>query len=243
MMPHSLEDRLIVVTGASRGIGYHTALACAKAGAHVIAVARTVGGLEELDDAIKVEGGQATLVPLDLKDMEAIDRLGAALYDRWGRLDGLVGNAGILGTISPVGHIEPKVWDEVMTVNVTANWRLLRSFDPLLRLSDSGRAVFITSGAAQKCKPFWGAYSTTKAALNALVKTYAAENVNFNIRANLFSPGPVRTAMRAQAVPGEDPASLPMPQDLCPNIISMLTSDFNKTGQIFDFQSQSFFEI
>ncbi|WP_350333804.1 SDR family NAD(P)-dependent oxidoreductase [Coralliovum pocilloporae] len=242
-MTNALQDRLVVVTGASRGIGYHAALAAAKAGAHVVAIARTVGGLEDLDDAIKAEGGQATLVPLDLKDMEAIDRLGAALYERWGKLDGLIGNAGILGTISPVGHIEPKVWDEAMLINVTANWRLLRSFDPLLRQSDAGRAVFVTSGAAQKCKPFWGAYSTTKAALNALVKTYATENVNFNIRANVFSPGPVRTAMRAQAVPGEDPNTLPTPRDVAPDLISMIFPDFNKTAQCFDFKEKSWSDI
>jgi NAD(P)-dependent dehydrogenase (short-subunit alcohol dehydrogenase family) len=146
-MSPPLADRIALVTGASRGIGYATALALAKAGAHIIALARTVGGLEELDDAVKLAGGSATLVPLDLKDYAGIDRLGLALRERFGRLDVLVGNAGILGPLSPLGHVEAKAWDEVMAVNVTANWRLICAMDPLLRLSDAGRAVFVSSGA------------------------------------------------------------------------------------------------
>ena len=174
-MPNPLADRIALVTGASRGIGYATALALAKAGAHVVAVARTVGGLEELDDAIKAAGGTATLVPLDLKDYDGIDRLGRRLHERFGRLDMLVGNAGILGPLSPLGHVEAKAWDEVMAVNVTANWRLIRAMDPLLKFSDAGRAVFVTSGAREWRCAYWGPYAVSKAALEVLARTYAAE--------------------------------------------------------------------
>ncbi|HEX9906584.1 MAG TPA: SDR family NAD(P)-dependent oxidoreductase, partial [Propylenella sp.] len=177
-----LAGRIAVVTGASRGIGYFAAKGFAEAGAHVLAVARTVGGLEELDDEIKAAGGSATLVPLDLKDFAGIDRLGAAIHERWGRLDIFLANAGILGQLSPLGHIPPKVWDDVIAVNVTANWRLIRSLDPLLRQSDAGRALFISSGAARACRPFWGAYSVSKAALEALARTYAAEVAKTPIR-------------------------------------------------------------
>ncbi len=232
-----LADRIVVVTGASRGIGYAAARALAAAGAHVVAVARTVGGLEELDDAIRADGDEAaTLVPLDLSDFAGIDRLGAALYERFGRVDALLGNAGLLGQLSPLGHIEPKIWDEVMTVNVTANWRLIRSLDPLLKQSDAGRAVFLTSGAPHNCRPYWGVYSVTKAALEALVRTYAAEVQNISaIRVNLLNPGPIRTGMRAQAMPGEDPMTLKTPDDLAPTIVKMCSPDFSETGIIFDF--------
>lgn len=174
-MSKRFEGRIAVVTGASRGIGYFTARALAAEGAHVVAIARTVGGLEELDDEIRAAGGQATLVPVDLTDFDAIDRLGAALYERWKKLDILIGNAGILGGLSPLGHVSPKTWDKVMAINVTANWRLIRSLDPLLRQSDAGRVLFMSSGAAHKCKAYWGPYSVSKAAVEALVRTYAAE--------------------------------------------------------------------
>ena len=194
-MTGRLENRLALITGASRGIGRAVALAMAAEGAHVILVARTVGALEEVDDEIQKIGGKATLVPLDLKDLDAIDRLGGMIYERWGKLDILVGNAGLLGVLTPVGHIEPKEWEQVLTINVTANYRLIRSLDPLLRRSDAGRAIFVTSGAADKCRPFWGIYSATKAALNALVKTWAHENEKTAMRINLVSPGPVAPAM------------------------------------------------
>ena len=176
-MTKPLQDRVAVVTGASRGIGRAAALALAEAGAHVIALARTQGALEELDDQIRGMGGSATLVPVNLKDYPALDRLGAAIHERWGRLDILLGNAGILGEVAPITHIDQPVWDEVMAVNVTANWRLIRSLDPLLRASDAGRALFVTSAAAHKCLAYWGPYSVSKAALEALVRTYAAETV------------------------------------------------------------------
>lgn len=229
------EGRIALVTGASRGIGYAAALGLAEAGAHVIAVARTVGGLEELDDAIKAKGGTATLVPLDLTDYAGIDRLGAAVHERWGRLDVLVGNAGILGVITPLSHLEPKIFDEVMAINVTANWRLIRSFDPLLRQSEAGRALFLTSGVTKVYLPYWGAYSASKAALEALVRTYAAELRPSKATANLFNPGPLRTRMRAQAAPGEDPNSLRPPELAVPDILRMVAADYAANGVLYDF--------
>lgn len=234
-MAELLKDRVVLVTGASRGIGYHAALAIAKAGAHVIAVSRTVGGLEELDDEIQDAGGSATLVPLDLADMDAIDQLGASVFERWGKLDGLVGNAAALGVISPVGHISPEEWDKVMALNVTANYRLIRAFDPLLRRSDAGRAVFVSSPAAYHCRAFWGLYSTSKAALDALVRCYAAEMENTSVRANLVYPSAMRTTMRAKAMPGEDPDTLPHPRELAKGILQMLDPELRETGKIFDF--------
>jgi NAD(P)-dependent dehydrogenase (short-subunit alcohol dehydrogenase family) len=234
-MTNRKEDRVVVVTGASRGIGRATALALAEAGAHVIAVARTVGALEELDDEIRAKGGAATLVPLDLKDFAGIDRLGAAIFSRWGRLDGLLGNAGLLGAMTPLAHLEPKVWEDVMAVNVTANWRLIRSLDPLLRRSDAGRAVFLTSGVTYSFPPYWSAYSVSKAGLEALVRTYAGEVAQTSVRANLVNPGPLRTKMRAQAMPGEDPNALKPPDALVPDLVRMLSPDFDRNGVLFDF--------
>src|ERR1700730_18064047 len=185
-MPPPLADRIALGTGGSRGIGRATALALARAGAHVVAVARTVGGLEELDDAIKALGGSATLVPLDLKDYAGIDRLGLALHERFGRLDVLVGNAAILGPLSPLGHVEAKAWDEVMAVNVTANWRLVCAMDQLLKFSDAGRVVFISFGVAAQTPAYWGTYTVSKAALEAMARTYAAETASTHVRVNLF---------------------------------------------------------
>lgn len=235
-MTGRLENRLALITGASRGIGRAVALAMAAEGAHVILVARTVGALEEVDDEIQKIGGKATLVPLDLKDLDAIDRLGGMIYERWGKLDILVGNAGLLGVLTPVGHIEPKEWEQVLTINVTANYRLIRSLDPLLRRSDAGRAIFVTSGAADKCRPFWGIYSATKAALNALVKTWAHENEKTAMRINLVSPGPVATAMRAKAMPGEDPSTLPRPAELAPLFLELASPEYQKTGETVAFE-------
>ncbi|HYJ35402.1 MAG TPA: SDR family NAD(P)-dependent oxidoreductase, partial [Rhizomicrobium sp.] len=197
----ALSGRIALVTGASRGIGRAAAIALASAGAHVILVARTVGGLEEADDEIQKLGGTATLVPMNLRDGEAIDRLGASIFERWGKLDAFLGNAGVLGQLTPLAHLEPKTFQEVMEVNVTANWRLIRSLDPLLRLSDAGRVLFVTSGAARKHTAFWGAYAVSKAALESLALTYAAECEGSKVKVNLFNPGPVRTAMRKKAMP------------------------------------------
>jgi NAD(P)-dependent dehydrogenase (short-subunit alcohol dehydrogenase family) len=242
-MTDQSSQRIALVTGASRGIGRASALALAKTGAHIIAVARTVGALEELDDDIKALGGSASLVPLDLKDFDGLDRLGATLHERYGRLDMLIGNAGILGPLSPLGHIEAKAWDDVMAVNVTANWRLIRSMDPLLKASAAGRAVFVTSGAAWKANAYWGPYGVSKAALDVLVRTYAAETVKTAIRVNLLSPGPTRTKMRAAAMPGEDPLTLPPPEALADVIVRMCGEDVSQTGEVFDFRSGRYMQF
>jgi NAD(P)-dependent dehydrogenase (short-subunit alcohol dehydrogenase family) len=234
-MDKPLADRLAVVTGASRGIGRAAAIAFAKAGAHVVAIARTQGGLEELDDEIRAAGAFATLVPLDLKDYEAIDRLGGAINERWGKLDILLGNAGLLGEIAPLTHVDQPVWDAVMAVNVTANWRLIRSLDPLLQKSDAGRAVFLTSGAAHRCLAYWGPYSVSKAALEALVRTYAAETATTPIRVMMVNPGPLRTLMRAAAMPGEDPETLRTPEELAPHLVRLASPEWSETGRIYDF--------
>ncbi len=235
MTEKSLSGRVAVVTGASRGIGYAAAKALAAEGAHIVAVARTVGGLEELDDEIRAMGGEATLVPFDLKDFAAIDRLGGAIYDRWGKLDILLANAGLLGVITPLGHLEPRVFEEVMAVNVTANWRLIRSLDPLLRLSDAGRSLFLTSGAVRRCRPYWGVYSASKAALEALVRTWAREIRQTAMTANLLDPGGLRTHMRARGRPGEDPETLKPPETVAPDIVRMLSPDYVANGVLFSF--------
>jgi NAD(P)-dependent dehydrogenase (short-subunit alcohol dehydrogenase family) len=233
----SLTGKIALVTGASRGIGHATALALARAGAHVVAVARTVGGLEELDDAIRPGGGAATLVPLDLKDHGGIARLGAALNERYGRLDILIGNAGVLGPLSPLGHVEPKAWDDVLAVNVTANWHLIRSMDPLLRLSPAGRAVFLTSGLGSTPRAYWGPYAVSKAALEAMARTYAAETLSTTVRVNLFSPGPTRTRMRAGAMPGEDPMSVKTAEPVAEKILELCVPEFQETGKIYDYRA------
>ena len=232
----SLEGRIALVTGASRGIGRASAIALAKAGAHVILVARTVGGLEETDDEIQKAGGSATLVPLNLRDFDAIDRLGASIYERWGKLDALLGNAGVLGQLTPLAHLEPKTFQEVMEVNVTANWRLIRSLDPLLRQSDAGRVLFVTSGAARKHVPFWGAYAMSKSALEILALTYAVECEPTNIKVNLLNPGPMRTLMRKKAMPGENPEDLVKPEEMAFKVVEMLSPGYALNETIINFQ-------
>src|SRR3954470_4667898 len=231
----TLKDRVVLVTGASRGIGRATAIELAKHGAHLVLAARTVGGLEEADDEVRKSGGTATLVPLDLLDFPAIDRLGATIFERWGKLDGLLGNAGELGVLTPLPHLDPKVWQKSMDVNVTANWRLIRSLDPLLRKSDAARVVFISSGAARIFRPYWGSYSIAKAALEALALTYAAECANTNIKVNLLNPGPLRTRMRAKAMPGEDPETLQPPEAVAPLIVEMLSPSYAESGALVSF--------
>ncbi|HSM20441.1 MAG TPA: SDR family NAD(P)-dependent oxidoreductase [Hyphomicrobiales bacterium] len=237
-MSGSFDDKVVLVTGASRGIGRAVARAFAREGAHVIAVARTVGGLEELDDEIREMGGSATLVPLSLDDGPGIDRLGGAVFERWKRLDVLIGNAGLLGSLTPLAHIDPKEWDQVLAINLTANWRLIRALDPLLRQADAGRAIFVTSGVARHPRAYWATYAISKAALEAMVRVYAAEIAKSTVRANLINPGPTRTAMRAKAMPGEDPETLPPPEALEGAFLKLASAEFTENGVLYDAPSK-----
>lgn len=241
-MTKRLEGKVALVTGASRGLGYAMALHLAKEGAHIIATARTRGGLEELDDAVKAAGSTATLVPMNLTDYEAIDRLGAAIFERWKKLDILIGNAGTLGKLTPLAHVDPRVWDDAMATNLTANYRLIRSMDTLLQAAPAGRAIFVTSGLAQKCFPYWGAYSVGKAALEALVRTYAGEVATTNMRVNCFSPGATRTKMRATAMPGEDPETLPTPEEVSAQMVAMCVPEFTDNGGVWKYDAKGLFK-
>ncbi len=225
-MTRPLENKIALVTGASRGIGKAAAVGLAAAGAHVVCLARTVGA-----------GGSATLVPLNIRDFDALDRLGRTIFERWGRLDAFFANAGSLGVLTPLAHLDPKVFQELIEVNVTANWRLIRSLDPLLRQSDAGRVLFVTSGAARHHTAFWGGYGMAKAALESLALTYAAECATTKIKVNLLSPGAVRTGMRAKAMPGEDPLTLPPPEALVPLIVDCLSPSFTKNGEVVVFKA------
>jgi NAD(P)-dependent dehydrogenase (short-subunit alcohol dehydrogenase family) len=236
-MTKRLANRVTLITGASRGIGRAIALELAREGAHVIAVARTTGALEALDNEIVKLGGTATLVPMDLKDGPAFPRLAGAIAERWKKLDVLIGNAGVLGgPLTPVTSINPKNWIEAVDINVNANLRLIQFLDPLLKASDAGRAIFVTSGAATNIRAYWCVYSATKAALDVLIKTYAAECATTKVRANLFSPGPVRTGMRAKAFPGEDPMTLPTPEDVAPQIVALGLPTETRNGEIIAFK-------
>ena len=228
-----LEGRVALITGASRGLGAAVARRFAAEGAHLVLIARTVGGLEEIDDEIRSAGGAAaTLVPLDLQQHELIDQLGASLYERFGRLDVLVGNAAILGVLSPLGHVQPAVWRQVLDINLTANWRLIRSLDPLLRQSEAGRAIFVTTGAAAKAFAYWGAYATSKAALEMTVKTYAAEVAKTAVKVNLIDPGILRTRMRETAFPGENAERLPLPETVVGHFVDLAAADCSRHGEI-----------
>ena len=237
-----LENRIALVTGASRGIGRAVAVELARQGAHVVAMARTQGALEELDDEIREFGQEATLVPCDIKDFEAIDRLGAAIFERWKKLDILVANAGVLGPITPIGHIDPPQWEQAMAVNVTANYRLIRALDLPLRESDAGRAVFVSSGAGNKAdlNPYRAVYAVSKAALDALARTYAAETATTSrVKVMMTNPGPLRTKMRAAVAPGEDPMILRTPEEFAPKLVAMCSPDWTETGKIYDFPSDT----
>jgi len=238
-MPHPprLVDRLALITGATRGIGRAVALAYARQGAHLILVGRTAGALEEVDDEVREFGRPATLLTLNLNDLDRIDALGPTIFQRWGKLDILVGNAGVLGPLSPLGHVTAEAWKDVIDLNLNSNWRLIRTLDPLLRRSEAGRAIFVTSGAALNRHAYWGPYAVSKAGLEALVQTYAAEMVNTNVRANLISPGPVRTAMRAKAFPGEDPAALRWPDDITEKFVELGEATSSYNGRIFDLKT------
>ena len=234
MSSERLKDRIALITGASRGIGRAVAERFAREGAHVLLVARTREALEQVDDAIKAQGGTATLVPLNLMHGPKIDALGPALYERFGRLDILVGNAGILGRLSPLPHIPSQHWEQVMRVNVTANWRLIRTLDPLLRRSDAGRVIFVTSGVAQSARAYWAPYSVSKAALDCLAKTYANETSDSAIKVNIIDPGATATRMRAEAYPGEDQSKLPAPDQVAEAFVPLAMPDFTETGQIME---------
>ncbi len=227
-----LSGKTAVITGASRGIGAAMAKEIAKQGAHVILIARTIGGLEAVDDEIKAFGGKATLMPLDLFKLNDLDNLGPTIYQHFPKVDIFIGNAAMLGTLAPLGHLKPKEWQQVMDLNVTANYRLIRTLDPLLRASEAGRVVFVSSGITKDFKAYWGEYAVSKAALEALAKTYAAECANTNVRVNILDPGRVRTAMRAAAYPGEDPMQRPHPDDIAHHILPLVANDCAMNGEI-----------
>lgn len=229
---NSLSGRVALVTGASRGLGHATAKALAAAGAHVIATARTRGGLEALDDEISAAGGSVTLVPMDLMAPDGIEKLAEAVAERWGKLDILVANAGALGKLMPAHQIPSKTWNEVLAVNLVAPARLIRAFEPLLRKSDAGRAIFITTSDSAKTRAYWAAYGASKAGLEALVKSWAAELAGGAIRVNLLDPGRMRTAMRTRAVPGEDPQSVPLPETVTPLIVELSSPAEARHGEV-----------
>ncbi len=230
-----MSQRIALVTGASRGLGYAAARALAKDGAHIIATARTVGGLEELDDEIESIGGSATLVPMDLQDRPAMTKLAHAINERWGRLDVMIANAGILGTLTPASHLDEAVWDEVIDTNLSAVWRMIRVFAPLLQQSKAGRAVMVTSSAAKGAAyPFWSAYAASKAGLEALTLSWAAEVAETSLKINLLNPASVATNMYQTAFPGIDPATMPQPSDIAPAFVALAREDCPHHGQIFN---------
>lgn len=243
-MTKPFAGRVALVTGATRGIGRAVARALAAAGARIVAIARSEGALSKLDDQIRAEGGlPVTLVPLDVRDGDGFDRLAATLADRWEKLDVLVANAGVLGPLSPLAHVEVKHWDEVIAVNVTATWRLIRAMDPLLRAADAGRVVLVTSGVAQRPRAYWGPYAVSKAAVDCIGRTYAAECATSAIRVNLFNPWPTRTRMRAAAMPGEDPATLPPPEAPAAAIVEMCLPSCTENGKLYDFRTKRFHDF
>jgi NAD(P)-dependent dehydrogenase (short-subunit alcohol dehydrogenase family) len=242
-MTKPLSNRIALVTGDSRGIGFAAAKALARAGAHIVAVARTQGGLEELDDAIQAEGGTATLVPLDVTDFDGIDRLAAALRERYGKLDIFVGNAGALGSVSPLDHVTPFDWDNVMKVNVTANWRITKAMLDLLKASDAGRVVFVTSGLASSARAYWGTYAVSKAALEALARTLAAETATTNIRVNLYVPGQVHTKMLSAAMPGLDMTDLPKPDDVAGKLVDLCLPSLKEHGRYYSYRAGRFMDF
>ena len=227
-----LAGKLVLVTGASRGIGRAVAVAAAAAGAELLITGRTIGALEEVDDEIKAAGGTATIVEMDMKDTAAIPRLAAAIQGRWGRLDGLVANAGMLPALTPVAHLQPDVWDECLAVNLSGQWHLIRAMDPLLRAAPAGRAILVSSGAAVGSRPFWGPYAAAKAGLEALARSWAGESEQTNLRIKMLNPGGTATTMRASAFPGEDQATLPSPEDIAPAFLQLLIPDCAHHGAL-----------
>ncbi len=229
-----LSGKLVLVTGATRGIGRAVAIAAARAGAELIITGRTVGALEEADDDIRAAGGHATMVELDMKDTPAIPRLAAAIAERWGRLDGFVANAAMLAALTPITHLTPEAWDESVAVNLTGQWHMIRAFDPLLRAAPAGRAVLVTSGAAVGSRPFWGPYAATKAGLEAIGRSWAGESEQTSLRINMLNPGGTATRMRASAFPGENPETLPAPEDIAPAFLALLDDDCQLHGELVD---------
>jgi NAD(P)-dependent dehydrogenase (short-subunit alcohol dehydrogenase family) len=227
----ALAGKIALITGASRGIGAAVAERFAREGAHLVLIARTVGGLEETDDRVRAAGGSATLVPLDLRDSGKLDELGAALYERYGRLDVLVGNAAEFGVFSPLGHIDPAVWGEVIDLNLTANWRLIRSMDPLLRAAPAGRAIFVTSRLARDAPPYYGAYAVSKAGLETMVRIYAGEIARTRVRANIIDPGVARTRLRAVIFPGENPETVPPPERVADAFLELALPECTRNGE------------
>jgi NAD(P)-dependent dehydrogenase (short-subunit alcohol dehydrogenase family) len=228
-----LATKIALITGATRGIGFAVAKRFAQEGAHVIATGRSVKGLEQLDDEIKALGGSATLVPLDLLETDKIEMMAQNIANRFGKLDILVGNAGVLGELTPMAHTSPEQWDKVIAINLTANYHLLRCFDMLLKLSEHPRAMFVSSGVTEGAYPYWGAYAVSKSALEKMVETYAAENAKTNLKANLIDPAAVRTKMRAAAFPGEDPQTLPHPDDITELFVTLASEELKETGKKF----------
>lgn len=233
-MVADLSDSVILVTGASRGIGRSVALGCAKAGAEVIITGRTMGALEELDDEISAAGGSATIVELDQTDTAAMARLGQAIAARWGRLDGFVANAGQLGQMAPMPHIDAEIFEKTIMVNLTSIWYQIAAFDGLLRAAPAGRVVLVSSGAAKGARAYWGAYAVAKAGLEAMGRSWAAESEKTNMRINLLDPGATRTAMRAAAYPGENPENLRTPEDITPAFLHLLSPDCDSQGTLYN---------
>ncbi len=233
-MSFNLQNRLILITGASRGIGRAVAIAAAEAGAKLIITGRTIGALEELDDEIKALGKQATIVEMDMADYSAMPRLAAAINQRWGRLDGLLANAAMLGPLTPLSHVDEKVWDSTLSINLTGQWHLIRAMEPLLLAAPDARAVLVSSGVAEGVAPFWGPYAITKAALESMGRVWAGETEQTNLRVNIIAPGGTATGMRASAFPGEDPASLPQPADIAPAFLQLLSPHCTNHGQRFE---------
>ena len=229
---HDLSGRLVLVTGATRGIGRAVAVAAARAGAELIITGRTIGALEEVDDEIGAAGGTATIVQLDMTDFPAIPRLAAAIASRWQRLDGFVANAGMLPALTPVGHVTEEAWNDSMAVNLTGQWHMIRAFDPLLRAAPAGRAILVSSGAAVGSRPFWGPYAAAKAGLEALGRSWAGESEQTNLRINMMNPGGTATKMRASAFPGENPATLPTPEDIAPAFLTLLSDHCQHHGEL-----------
>ncbi|WP_332060435.1 SDR family NAD(P)-dependent oxidoreductase [Bartonella sp. CB74] len=236
----NLHGYIALVTGASRGIGYHLALELAARGAHIIALARTISGLTELNNKIQEKGASATLIPLDLHHMEHIDSLGISIAKRWGKLDIMVANAGILGTLSPISHIQNTVFEDVFQINLMSQWRLMKAVEPLLRKSDAGRAVLLSSSVAHLARAFWGPYAASKAALEIVARCWAEELKQTHIKINCVDPGATRTAMRAQAMPHENPQTLPSPQEVAEKIVHLLSPNLKETGKLFNVHKNRF---